>query len=44
MQTPQKPAGCDGPHKSMAERSDPKSEVRGGGLEELSHVEGKMIE
>ena len=31
MQTPQKRAGCDGPHRSMAERSYPTSEVRGGG-------------
>ena len=31
MQTPQKRAVCDRPHRSMAERSYPTSEVRGGG-------------
>ena len=34
-------AGCDGPHRSEAERSYPTSEVRGGSREELPHIQGQ---
>ena len=51
-QTAQKCAGCNGLHRSLAERSSPKvrgggrmklptSEVRGGGQEELPHAQGQ---
>ena len=36
----QKRAGCDGPRRSMAKRSYPTPEVRGGGPEEQPHVQG----
>ena len=34
----QKCTGCDGPHRSVAERSYPMPEVRGGGREEQPHT------
>ena len=37
----EKRAGCDGPGRSVAERSYTKSEVRGGGREDLSQVRGQ---
>ena len=33
--------GCDGPRISVAERSHPTPRVRGGGREELPHIQGK---
>ena len=38
----QKCAGCDGPHRSVAERSYPMPEVRGGGREEQPHIQGAV--
>ena len=38
----QKPAGCDTPRRSMAERSYPTSEVRGDSREEQPHVQGAV--
>ena len=38
--TAQKRAGCDGPHRSVAKRSYHSPKVRGGGREELPHVQG----
>ena len=37
----QKCAGCDGQHRSIAERSYPSPEVRGGSRRELPHVWGQ---
>ena len=37
--TTQKGSGCDGPCRSMAERSYPTPEVRGGGREEQPHIQ-----
>ena len=33
--------GCDGPRRSVAERSHPTPRVRGGGREELPHAQGQ---
>ena len=38
----QKHTGCDRPHKSVAERSYPMPEVRGGGQEEQPHIQGAV--
>ena len=38
----QKCAGCDGLCRSMAKRSYPLPKVRGGGQEELPHVQGEV--
>ena len=41
QQTVQKHAGCDGLHRSVAERSYPLPKVRGSSQEELPHVRGQ---
>ena len=39
----QKCSGCDGPCRSVAERRYPSPEVRGGGREELPHIQGERL-
>ena len=35
-------AGCNGPHRSVAKNSYASPKVRGGGQEELPHVQGEV--
>ena len=40
--SPLHPDGCDGPRRSVAQRSYPTPKVRGGSLEELPHIHGAV--
>ena len=42
--TGQKCASCDGHRRSVAKKSSPTAEVRGGGKEELPHSRGQGLQ